>query len=104
MENESRVKFLENKVERITNSLETSVLWLLEGKPINQKMAPFSLVFLANEKKSGGGWTRSGSTSTTNSNESSWTGPSPWGSAGSYCIQTGPSASPDCLSVSVVHY
>ncbi len=34
-ENKGRVKFLKNKMKRITNGPETSALWALESEPIN---------------------------------------------------------------------
>ena len=51
VENESRVKFLENVPAEVSNGDAESVLWLLEGRPINQKMASFGPVYLATLKE-----------------------------------------------------
>lgn len=42
----SRIKYPEKGEIEITNGFETSVLWLLEGMPIDQKMASFGPVTL----------------------------------------------------------
>ena len=51
VEKESRVKLMENIEVTIENGDETSVIWLLEGKPIGQKMASFGPIYLANLKE-----------------------------------------------------
>ena len=46
VEAENRVKILENTDVTVMNGDEPSVLWLLEGRPIGQKMASFGPVYL----------------------------------------------------------
>ena len=46
VEAENRVKILENTDITVVNGDEPSVLWLLEGRPIGQKMASFGPVYL----------------------------------------------------------
>lgn len=50
VEAENRVKLLENSDMEVVNGEEPSVFWLLEGRPINQKMASFGPVYLATLK------------------------------------------------------
>ena len=51
VEAENRVKILENRVVSIDNGEEPSVFWLLEGRPIGQKMASFGPVYLPTLKE-----------------------------------------------------
>ena len=46
VEAENRVKILENTDVTVMNGDEPSILWLLEGRPIGQKMASFGPVYL----------------------------------------------------------
>ena len=46
VEAENRVKILENRGVSIENGGEPSVFWLLEGRPMDQKMASFGPVYL----------------------------------------------------------
>ena len=51
VEAENRVKILENREISIENGGEPSVFWLLEGRPIGQKMASFGPVYLPTLKE-----------------------------------------------------
>lgn len=51
VEAENRVKVLENSMVSIENGGEPSVFWLLEGRPIGQKMASFGPVYLPTLKE-----------------------------------------------------
>lgn len=47
----SRVKFLENRDAEVVNGGEPSVMWLLEGRPIGQRMSSFGPVCLGTVKE-----------------------------------------------------
>ena len=51
VEAENRLKILENREVSIENGGEPSVFWLLEGRPIGQKMASFGPVYLPTLKE-----------------------------------------------------
>ena len=51
VEGESRLKLLENTEVTVENGDEPSVMWLLEGRPIGQKMASFGPIYLASLKE-----------------------------------------------------
>ena len=51
VEAENRVKVLENREVSVENGEEPSVIWLLEGRPIAQKMASFGPVYLPTLKE-----------------------------------------------------